>query len=83
MTQFNESMSMERTEESVDGNVGAGISVQLRKFYSSIQDEEIPDRLLTLLEKLDEAERNAAAREAAGQPSNASSRPMRSARHDF
>lgn len=83
MTQFNESMSMERTEESVDANVGAGISVQLRKFYSSIQDEEIPDRLLTLLEKLEEAERNAAARESGSQASNTSSRAMGSARNDF
>jgi hypothetical protein len=83
MTQFNQSMSMERTEESADGHVGAGISSQLRKFYSSIQDEEIPDRLLTLLEKLEEAERIATAREAAPQPFAASSRPMRSARHDF
>ncbi|SMD01619.1 hypothetical protein SAMN05880593_11561 [Rhizobium sp. RU36D] len=83
MTQFNESMSMERTEESVDANVGAGISVQLRKFYSSIQNEEIPDRLLTLLEKLDEAERKAASRSSAGQMSDASSMEAGRVRHDF
>ncbi len=83
MTQFNESMSMERTEESVDANVGAGISVQLRKLYSSIQNEEIPDRLLTLLERLDEAERKAASRSSAGQSSAPSNIAVGSAGHDF
>lgn len=59
MTQLSEPSGLLRAEESVDTNVGAGISSQLRKFYASIQEEEIPDRILTLLEKLEEAERNA------------------------
>lgn len=60
MTQISESRNLDRKEDSVDANVGVGISSQLKKFYSSIQEEEIPDRLLTLLEKLEEAERMAA-----------------------
>lgn len=59
MNQFGESMSIKRPEEAGDPGVGAGISSQLRKFYSSVQDEAIPDRLLGLLEKLEEAEKNA------------------------
>lgn len=35
----------------------AGISAQLRAFYHSVEEEGIPDRFLTLLEKLDMAER--------------------------
>lgn len=34
-----------------------GISAQLRAFYLSVEEEGIPDRFLTLLEKLDMAER--------------------------
>ncbi|ATN35659.1 hypothetical protein ACO34A_17785 [Rhizobium sp. ACO-34A] len=34
-----------------------GISDQLRAFYRSVEEEGIPDRFLTLLEKLDMAER--------------------------
>jgi hypothetical protein len=33
------------------------ISRKLRELYDSVQDEGIPDNLLDLLEKLDEAER--------------------------
>ena len=36
-----------------------GIATQLRQLYQSVQDEAIPDRLLSLLEKLDQAERQA------------------------
>jgi hypothetical protein len=33
----------------------------LRDFYDAVQEEAIPDRFLDLLEKLDQAERNAQA----------------------
>lgn len=36
-----------------------GIATQLRQLYQSVQDEAIPDRFLSLLEKLDEAEQQA------------------------
>lgn len=36
-----------------------GIAEQLRQFYRAVQDEAIPDRFLSLLEKLDQAEKNA------------------------
>lgn len=65
MTQHHESISFERQRESIDASVGAGISSQLRKFYGAIQNEEIPDRILTLLEQLDQAEKNAVAKTAA------------------
>ena len=32
------------------------IATRLRQFYDSVRDEEIPDRFLDLLEKLDAAE---------------------------
>ena len=35
------------------------IGAKLRALYGAVQSEGIPDRLLDLLEKLDEAERNA------------------------
>ena len=35
------------------------IGVRLRSFYAAVQDEAIPDRLLDLLEKLDQAEQMA------------------------
>jgi hypothetical protein len=35
------------------------IGIRLRSFYAAVQDEAIPDRLLDLLEKLDQAERMA------------------------
>ncbi len=34
-----------------------GIALRLRELYSNIENEGIPDNLLHLLEKLDEAER--------------------------
>lgn len=37
----------------------ASISRKLREFYDAVQDEGIPDRFLTLLERLDEAEKAA------------------------
>ncbi|MFN7008599.1 MAG: NepR family anti-sigma factor [Allorhizobium sp.] len=37
----------------------SGIAAQLRQLYQSVQDEAIPDRFLSLLEKLDQAERQA------------------------
>ncbi|MBA3043029.1 MAG: hypothetical protein FP819_25320 [Rhizobiaceae bacterium] len=36
-----------------------GIATQLRQLYQSVQDEAIPDRFLSLLEKLDQAEQQA------------------------
>jgi len=32
------------------------IAIKLRQFYTAIQDEEIPEKFLDLLEKLDKAE---------------------------
>ena len=37
----------------------SGIAAQLRQLYQSVQDEAIPDRFLSLLEKLDRAEQQA------------------------
>ncbi len=37
----------------------ASISRKLREFYDAVQEEGIPDRFLDLLEKLENAERNA------------------------
>lgn len=34
------------------------ISDKLRTFYQTVQEEEIPDKFLDLLEKLDSAEKN-------------------------
>lgn len=41
------------------GPVGE-IPRKLKEYYDSLQDEAIPDRLLDLLEKLDQAERSQA-----------------------
>lgn len=35
------------------------IASKLRQFYTSIQEEEIPERFLDLLDRIDEAEKNA------------------------
>lgn len=35
------------------------IARKLRAFYDSVQEQTIPDRFLSLLEQLDEAEKNA------------------------
>lgn len=37
----------------------ASISRKLREFYDAVQEEGIPDRFLDLLERLEEAEKNA------------------------
>ena len=37
------------------------ISEKLRQFYTSVEEQEIPDRFLDLLEKLDQAENAAGA----------------------
>ncbi|MHA7967938.1 NepR family anti-sigma factor [Rhizobium sp. CAU 1783] len=39
--------------------VHPGIATQLRELYQAVQDEEIPDRFLSLLEKLEQAEKQA------------------------
>lgn len=47
---------------SVGGDASAiedAISRQLRDFYDSVAEEPIPDRFIDLLEKLDEAEKEA------------------------
>ncbi len=38
-----------------------GISVKLREFYRQLEQEEIPNNLLMLLDKLDKAEKASAA----------------------
>jgi Anti-sigma factor NepR len=42
-----------------NGNVNALITARLRGYYDSIVEEGTPDYLLELLQKLDEAERQA------------------------
>ena len=37
----------------------ASISRKLREFYNAVQEEGIPDRFLDLLERLEQAEKNA------------------------
>lgn len=41
-----------------DGLLGSNseIAVKLRRFYTAIQDEKLPEKFLDLLEKLDKAE---------------------------
>jgi hypothetical protein len=39
--------------------VHPGVSARLREYYQSVQEEGIPDRFLSLLERLDMAERQA------------------------
>lgn len=50
-----------QSQETKPGTVtpNASISRKLREFYEAVQEEGIPDRFLDLLERLDEAERNA------------------------
>lgn len=45
-----------------DDGLGANtdIGAKLRAFYGAVQDESIPDTLLDLLDKLDQAEQQAA-----------------------
>ncbi len=54
-------MTKSPNETSADQGLGIsgmspGIADRLRQLYRSVQDEAIPDRFLSLLEKLDEAE---------------------------
>ncbi|HBF31210.1 NepR family anti-sigma factor [Rhizobium sp.] len=46
------------SQESVPSD---GISVKLREFYRQLEQEDIPNNLLMLLEKLDKAEKASAA----------------------
>lgn len=39
--------------------VHPGVAAQLREYYQSVQEEGIPERFLSLLERLDMAERQA------------------------
>lgn len=41
-----------------DSGATAAIGVQLKNYYTSVEKEPIPDQLLDLLEKLDQAERS-------------------------
>ena len=41
-----------------DRDATDGIAVQLKQYYKSVEQEPIPDQLLDLLEKLDQAERS-------------------------
>lgn len=40
-----------------DFNATEAIASQLKRYYQSVEQEPIPDQLLDLLEKLDQAER--------------------------
>ncbi len=39
-----------------DNDVNTGVSAKLRHFYQSVQEEGIPDRFMSLLERLEKAE---------------------------
>ena len=54
-------MTTSQSQEARPGAVSpnASISRKLREFYDAVQEEGIPDRFLDLLERLDQAERNA------------------------
>ena len=41
-----------------DFGTNDAIASQLKQYYTSVEEEPIPDNLLSLLEKLDEAERS-------------------------
>jgi len=41
-----------------DPGATAAIGAQLKNYYTSVEQEPIPDQLLDLLEKLDQAERS-------------------------
>ncbi|MCM2294581.1 hypothetical protein NAC44_19820 [Allorhizobium sp. BGMRC 0089] len=49
------------TAEDVKAASGAftNISAKLRQFYNAVQEEQIPDRFVELLERLEQAEKNA------------------------
>lgn len=50
-----------RNESKVAFDPNGAIGRKLKSFYDVIETEPVPDRLLDLLEKLDEAERRAKA----------------------
>ncbi len=54
-------MTIIQTSEVKPGVVqpNASISRKLREFYDAVQEEGIPDRFLDLLERLEQAEKNA------------------------
>ena len=45
-----------------ESDVNMGVSAKLKHFYQSAQEEGIPDRFLSLLQRLEEAETNASER---------------------
>ena len=53
-------MSVPRPRRTQDGlGPNTDIGAKLRAFYGSVEDQPIPDKLLDLLEKLDQVERAA------------------------
>jgi len=61
MTHHHDIKLRAREQIGVDGDPNACVSEKLRNFYQSVQEEGIPDRFLTLLERLAEVEREASA----------------------
>lgn len=59
MTQYSEISPHGRERDGAAAATEAGISSRLREFYNSVQEEAIPERLLSLLERLEVAERQA------------------------
>lgn len=59
MTQYSEGFPAGKDEGGIKAAAEVGISLRLRQFYNSVQEEAIPDRLLNLLERLEAAEREA------------------------
>ncbi len=57
----NDDMITAQSPELRPGSVqpNASISRKLREFYDAVQEEGIPDRFMELLERLDQAEKNA------------------------
>lgn len=51
--------ALQRVRKDVLGS-NCEVGLKLKALYSSIQDEDIPDRFLELLEKLDQAEQEGA-----------------------
>jgi hypothetical protein len=60
-TEKKEEMTAIQSQEVRPGAVppNASISRKLRDFYDAVQEEGIPDRFLDLLERLEQAEKNA------------------------
>lgn len=60
VTSMNEMKAMSGSNHRTSPNANdpnSQISRRLREFYDSVQEQEIPDRFLDLLEKLDQVEK--------------------------